>query len=189
MTRVFQIFLVVAIFALVIGNVFAQYTIEDQKRLMYLTSPNENHELLKKLEGKWKQNCQYTRGERVEFGKGYSENEVMFGSRFLKMTNNIEYFGSVTSTMQIIGFDNIQQKYTIFSIDEIGTDSKFAYGHYDSENKQLIFEQLEDALSPDKLPFKIVISFDRDNKFTYEMFIKDRVNYKRVILIQNIKQE
>jgi hypothetical protein len=187
MRRIKTIILTLLIIFIVAGTVSAQFTIEDQKRLMYLTTPNENHELLAKLSGRWKQNYQYTRGERVEYGKGFSENEMIFGSKFLQMFNNIDYFGTVTSTMQILGFDNYEQKFTIYSIDEVGTDSKFAYGVYDPEKEQLVFEQVEDVLTPGKIPFKILITFDRDNKFTYEMFLKEDGKYKRVLLIHNIK--
>ncbi len=167
---------------------FSQSTIEDQKRLMYLTTPNENHELLSKLEGKWKQNYQYTRENVQEYGKGYSENTMFFNGRFLEIVNHIDYFKTLTTTMQIIGFDNYEQKYTIYSIDEVGTDSKFAYGFYDEEKNQLVFENEESALTPGKTPFRIVITFDRENKFTYEMYLKDDGIFKRVIRIHNIKQ-
>lgn len=179
----------VSIFFLMHGIVFTQFSIDDQKRLMYLTSSNENHEMLNRLSGKWKQNYQYTRGERQEYGKGFSENKMIFGDRFLEMYNNMDFFGTVTSTMQILGFDNYTQQFTIYSIDEVGTDSMFAYGNYDPEKDQLTFEVQEDVLTPGKLPFRIVISFERDNKFTYQLYLKDKGKFKSVLLIHNIRQE
>jgi hypothetical protein len=188
--KIIHLVFCVFLFALVISsNAFSQNTIEDQKALMYLTTPNENHELLKRMVGKWKQNYQYTRKDQQEYGKGFSENQLFFGDRFLEMFNSIDYFGTGASTMQIIGFDNYIQKYTIYSIDEIGTDSKFATGIYDAENDQLIFESHEDVLAQGKMPFRIVITFERENKFTYELFLKHEGKYKRAMLIHNIKSE
>lgn len=189
MRIIVKLLVVVSLFVSIYGLAFSQFSIEEQNRLMYLTTPNENHELLAKLSGRWKQNYQYTKGESLEYGKGFSENKMIFGNRFIEILNNIDYFGTVTSTMQIIGFDNYAQQYTIYSIDEVGTDSKFAFGNYYPDKKQLIFEKQVDVLNPEKAAFKIIISFERENKFTYEFYLKDKEKYRRVLLIQNIKQE
>ena len=168
---------------------YSQSTIEEQQRHMYMSSVNENHRYLEQLSGNWKQNYEYNRSENLEYGTGNSKNKMIFEGKFLEMDSYMDYFGTITNTKMFIGYDNLTGEYNLFTINDIGTDTKYASGTYDPDKRQWVFQNDKASMPPQRLPYKIIITVERDNKYTYEMLLKEDGEFKRIMYIHNIRQD
>lgn len=99
---------------------------EQQKAMeayMKMGAVNENHQFLKKYVGGW--DCQIkgwmAPGQPPAISRGSFQGEMLLDGRFLLMNFKGEMFGRPFAGLQIIGFDNMQQKYITLWIDNMST--------------------------------------------------------------------
>lgn len=150
-------------------SVFAQEM--NWEEAMKLAQPSAEHKLLTDMAGKFTQKIKfnYATGQFLE-GDGAGTTESIIGGRFIQIKSIGKIMGMETEVMTIMGYDRRKDKYTLFSIDGMGTYSVSAEGDYDAATKIMTLKGTEaDPKSGMKMDFKFV--FDLSNDKTRKMDI------------------
>ncbi|MCK6605319.1 MAG: DUF1579 domain-containing protein [Ignavibacteriaceae bacterium] len=141
--------------------------------LFKLTQPLPEHQILLQLEGEWKQEIKfYFSGDtsRVFKGQGETINQMVLGYRFLESKSSSIAFGMHISSISYIGYDNRLKKYTIYTMDEMGTYAVLAFGDYDDKAKTLTFTGNEiDPVTQDPIKFIMKYSFAAEDEIEFEV--------------------
>ena len=133
--------------------------------------PNENHDNLKKFEGTWKFNFEIITTDGPLAGSGVTGNEIINEGRHLKISQEMNISGIPTKILTLIGYDNLKNKYYMFSIDNSRTDPLYCEGTYDSKLNQITFFGTEyDPINEKDNKYKIQITLERENKYTYKFY-------------------
>ncbi|MCA9406268.1 MAG: DUF1579 domain-containing protein [Candidatus Omnitrophica bacterium] len=151
-----------------------------QKKIMEqmqaYSTPNEHHDVLKKMVGSWDAEVKYwmAPGGEPHTSQGTGELELIMGGRFLQQTFKGDAMGQVFEGMGILGYDNIRQEYQNIWFDNMSTGLMMSTGQYNSEG-QMIKEEgmLSCPLTNGERWFRSVTTFVDENTFTYETFMKD----------------
>lgn len=154
-----------------------------------ITVPGPEHKVLSKFEGNWRQliTSVGASGEDI-FGKGTTNNKLIFYGRYLEMEAQINFEMTSAKTTMIIGYDRIDNQFTLFGIDEMSTRPMNATGKYDKSQSEFTFNATGiDPNTKKKLKFRVVFRFESDDKYIYQMFIHDGKKEKKSIEIINIK--
>ncbi|MCA9398148.1 MAG: DUF1579 domain-containing protein [Candidatus Omnitrophica bacterium] len=151
-----------------------------QKKIMQqmqaYSTPNEHHDVLKKMVGTWSAEVKYwmAPGGEPQTSQGTGELELIMGGRFLQQSFTGDVMGEVFEGVGILGYDNIRQEYQNIWFDNMSTGLMMSTGQYNSES-QMIKEEgmLSCPLTNGERWFRSVTTFVDENKFTYETFMKD----------------
>ena len=133
---------------------------------------NENHEFLKKYAGAW--DCQVkgwtTPGQPPTVSIGVFQGEMILDGRYLLMNFKGEMFSQPFSGLQIIGFDNMQQKYVSLWIDNSST---FFFMTSGTRQGNVISESglWPDPLTGSQLPVKARTTWVGVDEYLYEQFM------------------
>lgn len=156
-----------------------------------MQSPGPEHNLLYAMEGIWRQLVSWhTKGQPDEFSKGFTQNRVILGGRYLQMKSihDIGIFPYLSMTM--IGFDRRIEKYTLHIFDVLTTYSLEAEGKYDPENQVLTFRGSSvPPMAEKELPFSYEITFEDDNKFIIKLFVHQNDEIFLRMKVVNIKKK
>ena len=148
---------------------------EQQKAMevyMKAGAVTENHEFLKKYAGNW--DCQVkgwmAPGQPPTVSQGTFQGEMRLDGRFLFMDFKGEMFGQPFAGVQIIGFDNMQQKYVSLWIDNTST---FFFITTGTRQGNVISESglLPDPLTGAQLPVKARTTWVGADEYLYEQFM------------------
>ena len=132
----------------------------------------ENHEFLKKYVGGW--DCQVkgwmAPGQPPTVSQGSFQGDMRLDGRYLFMDFKGEMFGQPFNGLQIIGFDNMQQKYITLWIDNTST---FFFTTLGTRQDNVIGET---GLWPDPLtgaqdPVKARTTWVNADEYLYEQFM------------------
>ena len=105
---------------------------------MKIAGPAPEHDLIKKLDGKWNVEFKYDfGGGMVMEGKGTAEGKMILGGRFMNFEQNTESMGMKIASLSILGYDRRVNKYTYYGIDEMGTYAVTGEGDYNKDTKIL----------------------------------------------------
>jgi hypothetical protein len=132
----------------------------------------ENHEFLKKYAGNW--DCQVkgwmAPGQPPAVSQGTFVGEMRLDGRFLFMDFKGEMFGQPFAGVQIIGFDNMQQKYISLWIDNSST---FFFITTGTRQGNVINEAglFPDPLTGAQLPVKARTTWAGADEYLYEQFM------------------
>ena len=132
----------------------------------------ENHEFLKKYAGNW--DCQVkgwtAPGQPPTVSRGSFQGEMILDGRYLKMDFTGEMFGQPFSGLQIIGFDNMQQKYTTLWIDNSST---FFFMTSGTRQDNVLSESglWPDPLNGTQAPVKARTTWINADEYLYEQFM------------------
>jgi hypothetical protein len=163
---------------LVIAPLLAQEkpSAADQQKAMEMYmkagAVTENHEFLKKYAGQW--DCQVkgwmAPGQPPTLSQGTFLGEMRLDGRFLFMDFKGEMFGQPFNGMQIIGFDNMQQKYVSLWIDNTST---FFFMTTGTRLDNVISEAglFPDPLTGSQLPVKARTTWVSADEYLYEQFM------------------
>lgn len=142
---------------------------------MEMAAPGEQHALLAKLAGDWKVTGRFfiPGQEGVEF-TGTTGNKMILGGRFL------QFEGSFTSqtlqlsseSLMVYGFDKRTGKYTLWTVDTMGTYSVSAEGDYDAATRTWTLHGEVVEPSMDKVPFKFVVKLIDDTQYVLELHME-----------------
>ena len=118
------------IIVFIVATAFAQdmKKQEDQKKAMeaYMKAAavTENHHFLAKYAGDWKVEVTYwmAPGEPPTKSTATFKGEMMLDGRYLEMTFNGFMLGRPFNGIQLVGFDNMEQKYNTLWIDNTSTN-------------------------------------------------------------------
>ncbi len=131
-----------------------------------------NHEFLKKYTGLW--DCQIkgwmAPGQPPTVSRGTFQGEMRLDGRFLFMDFKGEMFGQPFAGVQIIGFDNMQQKYVSLWIDNSST---FFFMTLGTRTNDVISESglWPDPLTGTQLPVKARTTWVGADEYLYEQFM------------------
>ena len=109
---------------------------EKMKKLM---SPSDAHKVLEPLAGKWTYTAKFWMDPsgKPEETTGSSENELIYGGRFLKQTVKGTWMGEPFEGAGYTGYDNIRQQYESIWMDSMSTSMMTSTGAYDAATKTL----------------------------------------------------
>jgi hypothetical protein len=133
---------------------------------------NENHEFLKKYAGNW--DCQVkgwmAPGQPPTVNQGTFQGEMILDGRYLLMNFKGEMFGQPFAGLQLIGFDNMQQKYVTLWIDNSST---FFFMTTGTRLDNIISESglWPDPLTGAQAPVKARTTFVSADEYVYEQFM------------------
>jgi hypothetical protein len=148
---------------------------EQQKAMelfMKAGAVTENHEFLKKYAGFW--DCQVkgwmAPGQPPTISRGTFQGEMRLDGRFLFMDFKGEMFGQPFNGLQIVGFDNMQQKYVSLWIDNTSTMMFMTMG---TRQDNVISESglWPDPVSGSELPMKARTTWVGADEYLYEQFM------------------
>lgn len=150
-------------------------SVEQQKAMeayMKAGAVTGNHEFLKKYAGSW--DCQVkgwmAPGQPPTISQGTFQGEMRLDGRFLFMDFKGEMFGQPFVGLQIIGFDNMQQKYVSLWLDNTSTMMFMTTG---TRQDNVISETglWPDPVSGDELPVKARTTWVGADEYLYEQFM------------------
>lgn len=160
-----------------LGIAFASATLAfaqpDMEQQMKLAQPGPQHEVLKEFAGKWKGQLTMMMdpsGKPSSFPTS-SNSSMIMGGRFVQINATSAMFGKPFATMMILGYDNRKGKYTLFSIDEMGTYSISAEGDYNAATKMLtlIGTEVDQGMS---MEFKMIFDLTSKTRHTFSIVFK-----------------
>jgi len=144
--------------------------------MMQLAQPGPEHELLQSLTGKWHQEVKLwmAPGSDPMVFTGMSVNESLLGGRFLQMTSNSGEGMFATESLNIIGFDRRNNKFTTVGFDTWGTYFVTASGDYDDESRKItMYGEDFDPIAGFTQKFDIVVELIDETKFMWSVVFKD----------------
>ena len=157
-----------------------------------MQSPGPEHNLLYAMEGIWRQLVSWhTKGQPDEFSKGFTQNRVILGGRYLQMKSIHEIGIFPYLSMTMIGFDRRKEKYTLHIFDVLTTYSLEAEGKYDPEKEVLTFSGASvPPMAEKELPFNYEISFEDDKKFIIQLFVHENdEKFLRMKVVNILKKD
>lgn len=140
--------------------------------------PGEGHKALEPLVGKWDYTVSWweTPDAQPQTSTGTSETKWIMGGRFLEQTAQGTAMGQEFHGMGLMGYDNMQKEYTGVWIDNMGTGMMTSTGTYDAASKT--FTEKGSFSCPQdeggEKDFRGVTTLVSADKYTYEMYIKDK---------------
>lgn len=155
-------------------QLFSQnFQLPEEQKFLELTLPGPEHEILKKFEGKWKQNIILRHTNEEVAGKGNIENNLIYNGRFLEMNANFNFLGYPLEGKIIIGYNRHSASYFLFGIDSYDTKPIYVHGEYDKKNEELTFQgSYHNSKLKKNIDFRIVLKIERENKYTYKVYNK-----------------
>jgi hypothetical protein len=138
-----------------------------------LAKPSAPHKLLAGLEGKWRTRTKAWMGSdqpAIET-TGACKQRMILGGRYLQQEYTGEMMGEPFSGINLIGFDNQEQKFVSTWIDNMSTGIYYFEGKADAEGKTITQESHYN--DPDKGPvtWRSVTRFVDENTLEYVMYL------------------
>jgi hypothetical protein len=149
---------------------------EREALLKKLATPGEHHQRLNALTGKWKLAVQWRTAPDAAWtgSKGVAEYRWILGGRFLLEEFKFDMGGQPLEWVGIYGYDNFQKKYTAVWVDNMGTNTEYAEGKYDSAGKVFSYTgEQDDPPTGGKRKFRWVITIESKNKVRFDSYDQD----------------
>ncbi|HVO76522.1 MAG TPA: DUF1579 domain-containing protein [Candidatus Bathyarchaeia archaeon] len=169
---------VVAIACAIGAAAGAQEKSTDQQKAMetYMKvgAPNENHAFLKNFAGKWNvtSTAWMQPGAQPSVSQGTCAADLVLGGRYCLMKFQSVMFGQPFEGIEIIGYDNTQQKYITFWIDNTGTAFYLTTGTREAAGNTINDTGLwPDPMTGGPLKVRAVTRFVGLDEYTYELFM------------------
>jgi hypothetical protein len=133
---------------------------------------NENHEFLKKMAGTW--DVQVTSwmapGQPPAVSKSTVKADIRLGGRYLVMSFAGEMFGQPFEGLQIVGYDNMEKRYTTFWIDNTSTHFYTTGGPHEGNVISETGSWL-DPLNRAQVPVKAKTTLVSADEYLYQQFM------------------
>ena len=115
---------------------------EMMAKMMKMTTPGADHQLLSPLVGKWNATVRMwmAPGAKAEESKGTSETTWEYGGRFLKQVYKGDWNGQPFEGVGYTGFDIVRGEYEGIWIDSMSTGIMKSHGKLDPATKVFKFE-------------------------------------------------
>ncbi len=169
---------------------------EDQmmEMMMKYGTPGDNHKKLDGMTGNWNFATKWWADQSApaQETKGSCKAEWVLGGRFVQENVTGDMMGQPFHGMGFTGYDNFNQKYQMFWIDEMATCFMLADGQIDKDGKVITFEgTYDDYMTGQKdKRFKSEVRFVDTNTRVYrsyefpadgEPYVSFEVTYKRAM--------
>jgi hypothetical protein len=133
---------------------------------------NENHEFLKKMAGSW--DVQVTSwmapGQPPSVSKSTVQADIRLGGRYLVMSFVGAMFGQPFEGLQIVGYDNMEKRYTTFWIDNTSTHFYTTAGQREGNVISETGSWL-DPLNGSQVPVKAKTTLVSADEYLYQQFM------------------
>lgn len=148
---------------------------EQMRAWMAAASPNENHEVLSPLVGSWSHDLTFWQTPEAEPMKmsATSEARWVMDGRYVQADYTGEFMGMPFQGRDMIGYDNLRQKYFSVWIDNHSTGPMDAWGTYDPATKTLTLEGTSiDPMTGATIESRSTLEFLDDGSVHYESHMK-----------------
>ncbi|HTL47794.1 MAG TPA: DUF1579 domain-containing protein [Verrucomicrobiae bacterium] len=190
MKKVFSIALILSLFILP-GLSFADnppaqggaalppgVTAEDMARMTEMTTPNENHQKLNALVGKFKvkTSWQMAADAPVQTSEGEAEGKWILDGRFVEQHFKGDFMGKPFEGLSLTGYDNMKKEYSAVWLDSVATGMMKSTMKYDDATKSFSEEgkfSCPMTGETDK-DYRAVTTIVDDNNYKYEMYQKGK---------------
>ena len=143
---------------------------EEMAKLM---APNENHERLKALVGKWNVTTRMWMqpGAPPEETRGTADIKLFPGGRFVQEDFRGKIMGKPFSGFALTGYDNTKQKYQMLWVDSMSTCMTVSEGTVDETGKVVTTVAAPiDPITKKPAQMKFVMTLESDKKHTTETY-------------------
>jgi hypothetical protein len=145
------------------------------ERMMKLATPGPQHALLAKTAGKWTIESHMAGMDPAApptTSVGTSDRQMLLGGRFLMEKVKSEVNGMPFEGIGILGYDNAQQKYISYWIDNMGTMMMTGTGTADATGKVITFiSTYDDPMTGEKnATVREVLTIMNDDELRFEIF-------------------
>ena len=112
---------------------------EKMKKMEVLTAPSDAHKVLEPLAGKWTYAAKMwmTPDSPVEESIGTSQDDLIYGGRFLMQVVKGTMMGKPFEGLGFTGYDNIKKEYVSVWLDGMATGIMTSSGQYDAATKSI----------------------------------------------------
>ncbi len=109
------------------------------EKMKTMMAPSDAHKVLEPLAGQWiyKSKFWMSPDGKVEESSGTSDNEMIYGGRFLKQITKGVWMGESFEGLGYTGYDNIKGEYETVWVDSMATGMMKIAGSYDAASKTL----------------------------------------------------
>jgi len=145
-------------------------TMEAYAKAMAVT---EHHRALEFFIGRWDVTSTMWAfpGTPPQTSRNAAEFTSILGGRFVMMTVKGTMMGQPFEAVQVVGYDNMQQKYTTFWIDNNSTAMFFLAGTYDAAAKAWVDKGTWSDPMGGMTPVRAVVRITGPDEYVYEWFI------------------
>ena len=146
---------------------------EMMQKWMAASAPGENHEWLKKFEGEWKSvNTSYWGGPGSEpvVSEGSVQSEMILGGRFLSFSGTQPIMNMKMEGMGFIGYDNMENHYTLMWIDNLGTAMYLAAGTREGDMLTLTGTMDEPMTGEMNKPIRYEYTWQDADTYVFKLF-------------------
>jgi hypothetical protein len=146
---------------------------EMMARWQAAATPGDGHRKLEPLVGKWKLTTRMWMGPgEPTVTEGTSEAKWILGGRYLHEEVNSEMMGQPLHGLGLTGYDNFNQRYQTFWIDNMGTAMTLAQGEVDAAGKVFTFQGTMDDPGTNERgkPLKMVVRIVNEDLHVFEMY-------------------
>ena len=121
--------------------------------------------------GYWKINYASLVEENYIYGTGNADIKMVLDQTYLSIEYRIEMGDGLYQCQTLIGYDHSKKVYLMYLFDNSARIPQYAEGVFDDKNVRFMFTSKEyNKLLKTETQIKYIYSWDRDNKFTYEVY-------------------
>jgi len=145
---------------------------EMMKMMIQLAAPGEQHKKLAEMAGSWDATLSMTMdpGAPPTVSKGTLTNKTVLGGRFVMTEMKSEMMGMPMEGIGFLGYDNVNKKYTLFWIDNMGTVMSYAEGSADQSGKVIsLYGKMDEPTTGEH---------DKNLKYVYRLGDKDKFTFE-----------
>ena len=147
---------------------------EEMRAWIKAGTPNQNHERLSYMIGKWKTSVKMWEPGKPEpsVSSGTNVNEWLLDKRYVSTHYNGTFMGEPFEGMGITGYDNTKKKYTSSWMDSMSTSIMTSLGTIDDSRKVITFHGTHDDPITGQMdkPVKTIVRMLNETKFVVEMY-------------------
>ena len=150
---------------LLFTNTFSAHAQANTENFRAYTQPTEQHLVLDKLLGEWKEIIEtYGNEGQVNRATGKVVAEQLFGGRFIEMNSTINFNSINYKRRYIIGYDISKKSYFMHIYDNDLNYPQYAGGSFDEATQTFIFTgEIYNAFINAEQEFKIELIFNKNN--------------------------
>lgn len=138
------------------------------------SQPGPEHKVLEPIVGKWTFTAKFwfDPSQPAMETKGVAQRKWILGGRFIADEVECPSFeGQAFLGFGLMGFDNVQQKYTSIWLDSMGTAFTTAVGAVDTSGKIFTYHKEEvDSVTKQKSKARDVVKIESKDRHTMEMY-------------------
>ena len=147
---------------------------EMKAKMEAYATPNENHAILKALEGKWKAEVKMWMDPAAEpeVSEGTAESTMILGGRYLEQQYSGTAMGQPFEGRGLIGYDNLRKEYRSVWADNMSTGVMVSSGSYDATAKTITEKgTMSCPIMQGDRDYRAVTTFIDKDHYTYESFM------------------